>query len=100
MTGWFHTERTNDRSCSHRDGARMFFEEFQVGQRYTSGTREVTAADLESFTRLSGDDHPLHTDPEYAAGTRFGEPILQGTFGFAVAGGLWSRLGLVRDSIV
>jgi acyl dehydratase len=78
----------------------MFFEEFQVGDKYTSGTREVAAADLESFTRLSGDDHPMHTDREYAAGTRFGEPILQGSFGVAVAGGLWSRLGLVRDSIV
>jgi acyl dehydratase len=78
----------------------MFFEEFQVGERYICGTREVTTGDLDVFTRLSGDDHPMHTDPEYAAGTRFGEPVLHGTFGVAVAGGLWSRLGLVRDSIV
>lgn len=78
----------------------MYFEEFEVGQRFRAGPRLVTAADLQQFTQLGGDDHPLHTSAEYAATTRFGEPILQGSFGAAVAAGLWSRLGLVSESIV
>ncbi|MFF5988243.1 FAS1-like dehydratase domain-containing protein [Prauserella flavalba] len=73
----------------------MYFEDFEVGQRFTAGPRRVTAEDLEQFTRLGGDDHPLHTGQAPA-----GEPILQGAFGAAVAGGLWRKLGLVDDSIV
>ena len=78
----------------------MFFENFEVGQRFAAGPRTVTADDLEQFTRLSGDDHPMHTSAEYAARTQFGAPVLQGSFGAAVAAGLWTELGLVSDSII
>ncbi|MGI6872049.1 MaoC/PaaZ C-terminal domain-containing protein [Amycolatopsis sp. 3B14] len=78
----------------------MHFEDFRVGQRFTAGPRVVTEEDLARFTALSGDDHPLHTSAEYARGTSFGEPVLQGSFGAAVAAGLWNRLGLVSASIV
>ena len=30
------------------------------------------------FARLTGDHNRLHTDPEYAKGTAFGEPIAHG----------------------
>jgi acyl dehydratase len=79
-------------------GPDMHFEDFAVGQRFTSGPRTVTAADLTDFTRLSGDDHPIHTDPDYPAGP--GRPILQGPFGLAVAMGLLQELGLVRDAVL
>jgi acyl dehydratase len=75
-----------------------YFEDFRVGQRFTSGARTVTAADLADFTRLSGDDHPIHTDPAYPAGS--GRPILQGPFGLAIAMGLLQELGLVRDAVL
>ncbi|HEY2223431.1 MaoC/PaaZ C-terminal domain-containing protein [Actinomycetospora sp.] len=61
------------------------FEDFVVGERFTSAPRTVTADDLAAFTRLSGDDHPLHTGPG---------AILQGPFGVAVAMGLLQSLGL------
>ena len=79
-------------------GEDRYFEDFAVGQRFTSGPRVVTAADLAEFTRLSGDDHPLHTDPGYRSGP--GRPVLQGPFGLAVAMGLLQRLGLVGDAVV
>lgn len=41
-------------------------------------TREVTAADVETFARLTGDDNPVHLDESYAAGTRFGRRIAHG----------------------
>ncbi|GHE88219.1 hypothetical protein GCM10017786_20260 [Amycolatopsis deserti] len=78
----------------------MYFEDFRVGQRFTAGPRVVAEEDLARFTALSGDDHPLHTSVEYAWATSFGEPVLQGSFGAAVAAGLWTRLGLVTESIV
>lgn len=64
------------------------FEDYVVGQRFDSGTRVVTEQDLKAFTELSGDRHPLHTDPAHAATTPFGTPILQGPFGLAVFFGL------------
>ncbi|OZM79061.1 hypothetical protein CFP66_27425 [Pseudonocardia sp. MH-G8] len=74
-----------------------YFEDFAVGQRFTSGARTVTTADLADFTRLSGDDHPIHTDPGYRGG---GPPVLQGPFGPAVAMGLLQGLGLAGDSVL
>ncbi|HYH30910.1 MAG TPA: MaoC/PaaZ C-terminal domain-containing protein [Pseudonocardia sp.] len=79
-------------------GADRYFEDFAVGQRFTSGPRTVTTSDLADFTRLSGDDHPLHTDPAYPSGD--GRPVLQGPFGPAVAMGMLQRLGLVGDAVL
>ena len=41
-------------------------------------TREVTAHDIELFTRISGDRNPLHYDRRAAESTRFGEIVVQG----------------------
>jgi len=46
----------------------------QVAER----SREVTAADIERFTEISGDRNPLHYDEEAARASRFGEIIVQG----------------------
>lgn len=77
----------------------MWFEDFAVGQQFTSGPREVTAQDLAEFTRCSGDDHPLHTE---AANPALGGdgPVLQGPFGIAVAMGLLQRLGISGDAVI
>lgn len=72
----------------HRD---RWFEDFAVGERFTSGPRPVTADDLAAFTRVSGDDHPLHTGDD---------AILQGPFGIAVAMGLLQGLGIHGDAVL
>jgi acyl dehydratase len=79
--------------------ADMWFEDYVVGQRFTSDPREVTAADLVDFTRLSGDDHPLHTTPGHPL-LDGGSPILQGPFGVAVAMGLLQGMGLSLEPVV
>ncbi|MBF0214015.1 MAG: SDR family oxidoreductase [Magnetococcales bacterium] len=48
----------------------------------------VTFEEAQRFAALSGDHNPLHTDPDYAAGTTFGRPILHGAFSAA----LFSRM--------
>ena len=48
-----------------------------VGARAT-WTRTITAEDVESFARLSGDRNPLHFDPDFASRTRFGGLVVQG----------------------
>ena len=41
-------------------------------------SRRVEAADIELFTRISGDRNPLHYDEDAARASRFGEIIVQG----------------------
>jgi 3-hydroxybutyryl-CoA dehydratase len=48
----------------------------------------VTNEEVLQFARLSGDWNPLHTDPEYAAKTKYRRPILHGAF----SAGLLSRM--------
>lgn len=71
-----------------------YFEDFAVGDRFTTPARTVTEADVVGFAGLSGDYNPLHTDEEMASQTQFGGRIAHGLLGLAVASGLVARTGL------
>jgi acyl dehydratase len=47
-----------------------------IGQR-AERTREISAADIELFTAISGDRNPLHYDEALARSTKFGGIIVQ-----------------------
>jgi len=53
------------------------YESLQVGDVF-SVNRSITAEDVLTFAELTGDDNPIHVDADYAAGTRFGKPIVHG----------------------
>jgi acyl-CoA thioesterase-2 len=100
-------ERSTMSSANHASespetapGRGMWFEDFVVGQRFESPHRTITAADVDAFARISGDTHPMHTDPAYASTTRFGRPVVHGPFGLAAFFGLFHETGLATDSIV
>ena len=44
-----------------------------------SATYSLTSELVSSFTRLAGDDNPIHHNPELVAKTRFGRLIASGT---------------------
>jgi len=44
----------------------------------TSFTTVLTQAQFDEYARLSGDDNPIHIDPGFAAGTRFGRTVAHG----------------------
>ncbi len=48
-----------------------------VGDR-AEFSKTVTSDDIQKFAEVSGDTNPLHSDPEYAKKTRFGECIAHG----------------------
>lgn len=50
---------------------------FSVGQKATT-TRVFTHEDVQAYASLSGDNNPLHVDPEYARQTSFGRPTVHG----------------------
>lgn len=72
----------------------FYFEDLEVGARFTSPGRTVTEADIVNFAGLSGDYMPLHTDAEYAKNTIFGERIAHGLLGLIIASGLFTRTEL------
>ncbi len=51
-----------------------------------------TQEDFDRFARLSGDDNPIHTDPEFAARTRFGRTVAHGLLLCSVLRGLVEQL--------
>ena len=54
-------------------------------------TRTFTQGDFDTFARLSGDDNPIHVDPEFAARTRFGRTLAHGMMLFSTISGLIRR---------
>jgi 3-hydroxybutyryl-CoA dehydratase len=58
------------------------------GDRFITAARVVQEPDILEFADLTGDVHPQHVDPEWAAGSRFGEQIAHGLLVLSFAVGL------------
>lgn len=78
----------------------MYFEEFQVGQRFISAGRTITEHDILTFAGLSGDYNQIHTDAEFSKGTPFGQRVAHGVLGLAVATGLVMRTGILEGTVL
>ncbi|WP_072805859.1 MaoC/PaaZ C-terminal domain-containing protein [Rhodococcoides yunnanense] len=70
----------------------MYFEDLYVGQTFVSGERTITESALEAFADVSGDRSAMHTDPEYAAGTQFGQRLVHGPLGLSMIFGFMHEL--------
>ncbi|MBI2159150.1 MAG: MaoC family dehydratase N-terminal domain-containing protein [Candidatus Rokubacteria bacterium] len=78
-----------------------YFEDFTIGDRFTSPGRTLTDAHFLFFAGLTGDDHPLHYDDEYAKKTRFGKRLAHGLLLTSLtAAGASTLSPLIEDSIV
>lgn len=64
------------------------FDQLEVGDGFETGFRTIGEDDLEGFSDLTGDHHPLHTDPEWAAGSPFGGRIAHGMLVLSYSVGL------------
>jgi acyl dehydratase len=78
-----------------------YFEDFQVGDRFQSPSRTLTDAHFLFFAGMTGDNHPLHYDDEYAKSTRFGKRLAHGLLLMSLtAVGASSLAPLIEASIV
>jgi len=73
--------------------------DLSVGQRFETGGRTITEADVVNFAGVSGDFTALHTDVEAAGESEFGERIVHGPLTFAVATGLFLRTGILAGTV-
>ena len=54
--------------------------------------RTFTQGDFDLFAELSGDDNPIHVDPEFSARSRFGRTVSHGVLLSTVLRGLIAQL--------
>ena len=64
------------------------FDDLAVGQVFATARRPVSQGDVDAFAALTGDHHPQHVDPEWAAQSPFGGRIAHGLLVVSVAAGL------------
>ncbi|RMG01219.1 MAG: dehydratase, partial [Acidobacteria bacterium] len=77
-----------------------YFEEFAIGQTYTSVGRTVTEHDVLTFAGLSGDYNQIHTDAEFSKNTPYGQRIAHGLLGLSIASGLAMRTGILEGTVL
>ncbi len=76
-----------------------YFEDFRVGQTFTSPRRTITEADLVGFAGLTGDFNPLHTDEIHAVASPYGGRIAHGPMLIGMTFGLLSRVDLLDGTV-
>jgi acyl dehydratase len=75
-------------------------DEFTVGEVATSPGRTVTETDIVSYSWVSGDTNPMHTDAVFAAKSPVGARIAHGTLVMSIATGLSARLGQLDGTAI
>lgn len=75
------------------------FEDYEIGDRFTTLGRTIEIADILTFAGLTGDYYPLHVDEEYARTTQFNGRIAQGPLTFSMAVGLVALSGSYGTSV-
>ncbi len=78
----------------------MKYDEFEIGQEFTTASRTITEGDVSTFAGLSGDYNPLHTDEEYGKHTPFGGRIAHGLLAVAVSTGQANQLGIFEGTTI
>jgi len=79
---------------------RTFYEDYAIGDTFTTPARTITEADVVAFAGLTGDYNRLHTDAEYMRDSAFGERIAHGLLGLSIVNGLKYRTDIDSDGII
>ena len=66
-----------------------YYEEFAVGETIEHDRRRtISESDNQRFCDMTMNQQPLHLDAEFAAGTQFGERVVNGLYTLSLAVGL------------
>jgi len=63
----------------------LYFDDFKLGDRFGSPGHTLGEAHFLLFAGLTGDNHPIHYDENYARGTRFGARVAHGLLVMAMS---------------
>ena len=79
---------------------KVSYASLEKGQRFVSSRRTLTETDHGIFMMLVGDWGALHANAEYAKGTKFGQRLMHGGFGVALAMGMQAHLLDFEEPVV
>jgi acyl dehydratase len=68
-----------------------YFEDYRIGETFTSSSRTVTEKDIVEFARLTGDFHPTHFDEDFARRSFYGEKVSHGLLNLSIAMGMMNE---------
>lgn len=77
-----------------------YFEDFLVGEGFTTKARTITETDVVNFAGLSGDFNPLHMDETFARTTPYGRRIAHGLAVLSICSGLSQSLGIFDGTVL
>ena len=81
-------------------GKGKLFDDFTIGEGFTTSSRTITEADIVNFAGLSGDYNPIHVDEEFAKKTPFKTRIAHGLLSVVIASGLVSQLSIYDGTMI
>ena len=67
------------------DAGQLYFDDFTLGERFQSPGRTLGDAHFLLFAGLTGDNHPIHYDEDYARRTQFGARVAHGLLVMAMS---------------
>lgn len=78
-----------------------YMQDLEVGEKFSTGKKIVSQTDVEIYCTLSGDNHPLFLNDEFATkvGLNFKKRIVPGILTFAYAVGLMIQTGRFHDVV-
>lgn len=82
------------------EGMALYLDDLHAGQTFVTPGRTITEADVVSFAAWTNDNNEVHTNAEYAKGTRYGQRIVHGMLGASLCLGLIARTGVFEGSAV
>ena len=78
-----------------------YFEDFHLGEKFHIPAKTMTDAHFLFFAGMTGDNHPIHYDDEYAKTTRFGKRVAHGLLVASMtASGASTLSSMIEGSIV
>ena len=80
-------------------GGGYFFDDIEIGDRFETGSTEVTAEIIRRFAALSGDNYALHLDDAFAGELGFPALIAHGILIMALADGLKFNSPVQLDAV-
>lgn len=78
----------------------LYLEDLHPGQLIVTPGRTITEADVMSFAAWTNDNNEVHTNAEFAKGTRYGQRVVHGMLGASLCLGLIARTGVFEGSAV
>lgn len=77
-----------------------YFNDFEVGETFTTSGRTITDADQLNYAAVSGNYDPIHLNEEMMSDSQFGGRLVYGYLVLNVMEGQKVQLGLIDDSVV